>query len=206
MHTDVPYRSIFNRSRTIIFLHPNPSEISEIRDVFHSRGFQTNLSLTTGEFSGLAAQRQPDAVVAYANTGHAAELVGLLRDIAKGTRIYLVTEEVPVLADIVRAARNGALAVFAHPVKPTEGVMEVESDLSNDLHRNASGKVMVGGLTSLTNREREVLDLILRGGSNKDAGKILHISPRTVEVHRSRVMRKLGAHNTAEMVRIALGM
>lgn len=59
--------------------------------------------------------------------------------------------------------------------------------------------------TSLTKREREVLELILQGGSNKEAGKLLNISPRTVEVHRARVMTKLGARNTAEMVRIALG-
>lgn len=47
-------------------------------------------------------------------------------------------------------------------------------------------------LHQMTPRERQVLDLIMQGHSNKSAGRVLNISPRTVEVHRSRVMEKFG--------------
>jgi two-component system response regulator FixJ len=60
------------------------------------------------------------------------------------------------------------------------------------------------GAEALTAREMDVLDAIARGLSNKEVGRILDISPRTVEVHRARVMQKLGARNTADLMRIVL--
>jgi DNA-binding CsgD family transcriptional regulator len=56
----------------------------------------------------------------------------------------------------------------------------------------------------LTRRERDVLALVTNGASNKEAGRRLGISPRTVEVHRARIMDKLGARNAADLMRIVL--
>ena len=56
----------------------------------------------------------------------------------------------------------------------------------------------------LTKREREVLELISRGYSNKQGALRMQISPRTFESHRAEAMRKLGARNTADLVRAAL--
>jgi DNA-binding NarL/FixJ family response regulator len=55
-----------------------------------------------------------------------------------------------------------------------------------------------------TRREREVLTLIVEGCTNKQGAQKMKISPRTFESHRAEVMRKLGARNTAELVRAAL--
>ncbi len=57
----------------------------------------------------------------------------------------------------------------------------------------------------LTPRERVALAQIVRGASSKEAARTLGISPRTVEFHRANVMRKLGARNTADLVRRVLG-
>jgi DNA-binding CsgD family transcriptional regulator len=56
----------------------------------------------------------------------------------------------------------------------------------------------------LTKREREVLKLISQGYSNKQGALLMQISPRTFESHRAEAMRKLGARNTADLVRAAL--
>lgn len=56
----------------------------------------------------------------------------------------------------------------------------------------------------LTLREREVLDLITAGTSNKEGGHQLGISTRTFEAHRAHIMRKCGARNAADLVRMAL--
>jgi DNA-binding NarL/FixJ family response regulator len=58
--------------------------------------------------------------------------------------------------------------------------------------------------TELTQRERQVATLIADGASNKEAGRRLGISPRTVELHRAHIMEKLGARNAADLVRIVL--
>jgi two-component system, LuxR family, response regulator FixJ len=63
----------------------------------------------------------------------------------------------------------------------------------------------VKGADRLTPRERDVLLLLTSGASNKAAGRQLGISPRTVEVHRARIMDKLDARNAVELVRIVLG-
>lgn len=56
----------------------------------------------------------------------------------------------------------------------------------------------------LTEREREVLQLLAEGKSNKEAAGILSLSPYTVETHRTNLMQKLGLHNTAEIVLYAV--
>ena len=60
------------------------------------------------------------------------------------------------------------------------------------------------GRKPLTRREREVLSLISEGCSNKQGALRMSISPRTFESHRAEAMRKLGARNTADLVRKAL--
>ena len=60
------------------------------------------------------------------------------------------------------------------------------------------------GQKPLTKREREVLNLISEGYSNKQGALQMRISPRTFESHRAEAMRKLGARNTADLVRTAL--
>jgi DNA-binding CsgD family transcriptional regulator len=58
------------------------------------------------------------------------------------------------------------------------------------------------GREPLTRREQDVLGHIVAGASSKEAGRRLAISPRTIEVHRARIMEKLGAKNAADLVRI----
>ena len=60
------------------------------------------------------------------------------------------------------------------------------------------------GREPLTRREREVLEQFTAGASNKEAGRHLGISPRTIEDHRANIMKKLGARNAADLVRIVM--
>jgi DNA-binding NarL/FixJ family response regulator len=60
------------------------------------------------------------------------------------------------------------------------------------------------GQKPLTKREREVLNFISQGCSNKEGALRMRISPRSFESHRAEPMRKLGARNTADLVRTAL--
>lgn len=62
------------------------------------------------------------------------------------------------------------------------------------------------GIEQLTGREREVLDLMAKAYSSKRAARELGISPRTVEKHRHRVIRKIGAQNAADVIRIVAAL
>jgi two-component system response regulator FixJ len=56
----------------------------------------------------------------------------------------------------------------------------------------------------LTRRERQVMEMLVQGHQNRLIAEKLGISPRTVEIHRARVMEKLEAHSLSDVVRIAL--
>jgi DNA-binding NarL/FixJ family response regulator len=58
---------------------------------------------------------------------------------------------------------------------------------------------------SLTNREREVLQLVAEGNTSRKIGKLLHIKERTVIGHRASLMKKLSIHNRADLVKYAIG-
>ena len=84
-----------------------------------------------------------------------------------------------------------------------------ESDRKQAGHTRESNRAEVmfaseSGQKPLTRREREVLSLISEGCSNKQGALRMNISPRTFESHRAEAMRKLGARNTADLVRKAL--
>jgi FixJ family two-component response regulator len=74
----------------------------------------------------------------------------------------------------------------------------------NKTHLSKSLSMEFPGCQRLTQREAEVLTEITTAASNKEAGLHLGISPRTVEIHRARIITKLSAKNTADLVLIAL--
>jgi DNA-binding CsgD family transcriptional regulator len=74
----------------------------------------------------------------------------------------------------------------------------------DDYVRHLAGKGIVDRYDALSEREREIFQLIAEGHSNKEMADLLSISPATVETHRARIFQKLGLHNTAEVVLYAV--
>jgi DNA-binding NarL/FixJ family response regulator len=62
----------------------------------------------------------------------------------------------------------------------------------------------VSPLSGLTSREREVMKLLSEGHPNREVARVLHVSPRTIDSHRSNIMRKLGVNSNAELVQLAI--
>jgi len=108
----------------------------------------------------------------------------------------------------VNAIRGGALDFIEKPIDAAAVIARVREAIAAWPQRPATGSAPlqeVQGAELLTPREREVLERVVAGASNKEAGRTLNISPRTVEVHRARIMDKLNAKNAADLVRIVLG-
>ena len=58
--------------------------------------------------------------------------------------------------------------------------------------------------TALTNREREILKLVISGKTSREIAKELYISYHTVTEHRKHINRKMGVNNTAQLIRLAI--
>lgn len=69
---------------------------------------------------------------------------------------------------------------------------------------STSGHVQQSSLSPLSEREVQVLKLIAQGFSNKEIGKEIHLSHKTVDNHRTNIMKKINVHNVAGLIRYAL--
>jgi len=101
----------------------------------------------------------------------------------------------------VEAMRNGAANFIEKPFDPATLVQALQAALNRSAMRGGANTQ----LERLTPRERQVLELVVAGKLNKTIADVLGISIKTVELHRSNLMSKLGARNVAELIRIALG-
>ena len=97
--------------------------------------------------------------------------------------------------------RSGGREVVTAIRQVYEHGVFLEPDIARQVLHNFS---RVAETPALTEREQEVLQLAVEGKSNKDIARRLFISPKTVSVHRTNIMAKLGVHNSAELVRYAI--
>ena len=111
--------------------------------------------------------------------------------------IYLTGHgDIPMAVD---ALKDGALDFFQKPVDGNALVMAVDDAMVQSL-KNGEKLGAKQVLQSLTKREREVLGLVVKGMKNQEMADLLCVSLRTIEVHRSNVMKKLEAESLAVLI------
>ena len=123
--------------------------------------------------------------------------------------ILMISGQEEVL-NVVQAMRNGAFdyiekrldadAIVTRVVDAIESWKQIRE--RDELPAPLSPTIR--GYYQLTRREREVLAQIAAASSNKETARNLGISPRTVEIHRGRIMHKLGAKNSVDLMRIVM--
>ncbi len=119
----------------------------------------------------------------------------LVRALGAGAKGYLLKESAEV--DLVRAVQVVAQGrPFFSP--------RIAQTLLEDYMRSLQQRGLEDSYEILTDREREVLQLLAEGKSNKEVAAILDLSTYTVETHRTNLMQKLNLHNTAEIVLYAV--
>lgn len=120
-------------------------------------------------------------------------------------------------AYVIEALRNGAFGYVLKDSTKSELIAAVRkaaqgqrylgtpfAEKAIDVYAKMASLEESDPYSALTNREREVLQLVAQGLSNNQIGEALSISPRTVEVHRANLMRKLDFKNQADIIRFAI--
>ena len=119
----------------------------------------------------------------------------LMRTLAAGAKGYLLKDSADV--DLHRAVEVVAQGKpFFSPA--------IADTLLEDYMRQLHQRGLQDSYDLLTEREKEILQLLAEGKSNKDVAGILNLSPNTVETHRTRIMQKLDLHSTADIVLYAV--
>lgn len=118
-----------------------------------------------------------------------------------GTPVIVITGhgDVPLA---VRAMKAGAADFIEKPFTEDAILSSIRSSMEPG--RGGADEVVMERLESLTAREREVLEMLIFGHQNKMIAHRLAISPRTVEIHRARVMEKMKVRSLPELVRTAM--
>jgi len=109
-------------------------------------------------------------------------------------------------ATVVRAMKAGAVEFLSKPCRKETLLPAIQSALERSVATRGAAseiKMLRERLRSLSNREREVMELVVSGYMNKQVGYRLGISEITVKAHRGRVTQKMNAGSLAELVNIA---
>lgn len=163
-----------------------------------------------------AVKLKPDVVVLDVSMPHlnGIEAARRIRDALPAARVLVLTmhDDEEYVLKMVRAGASGYLLKDS-----------AASELIAGIRALKAGKVYFGPHASralaeayqsdrplpadpferLTDREREIFQLVVEGKTNSQIAELLFISPKTVDNHRTRMMEKLGIHGTAELVRFA---
>jgi DNA-binding NarL/FixJ family response regulator len=156
------------------------------------------LDIGMPKLNGIEATRQivrrlPDIrVLILSMHGNDAYIMQALKAGAKG---YLLKDSADTELIRAVAAVSSGKSYFSPAVSTV---------MLDDYVRHLAEKGISDRYESLSEREREIFQLVAEGHSNKEIATLLSVSPTTVETHRAHILQKLGVHNTAELVLFAV--
>jgi DNA-binding NarL/FixJ family response regulator len=140
--------------------------------------------------------------------------IALCRDLKRDNErrpVLILTSDLhpDIVADAFDAGAEGYAVKSQSPQELVEALRAVvagEQYLAPSLRhlvRGENGRGRSGVLSGLSPREREIFTLLVRGQSNAEIGRALFISVKTVETHRTHIMKKLDVHSISDLVRLA---
>jgi len=191
---------------TVFLIDDDPSIRDSLSLLLSLKGIRTQLFATAETF-----------IEAYRPEWHGCVLTDLRMPGMTGLELQAALRErrleVPVVvltahgdvATARAALKNGAFDFLEKPIDDDMLLDVLRNALRVDRERRAAVTARATTdrrIERLTEREREILELIAAGHQNREIAMQLEISPRTVEVHKARIMEKLDCHSLAELMRV----
>jgi two-component system, LuxR family, response regulator FixJ len=192
----------------IFIVDDDPLVDTALAMALNSEGFNV-VNFVEGEsFLNVARLRAPDCIIIDTYLPGSSGMDVLKRlDAPHYPAPVLMISRRHDIPTAVEAMRSGAQDFIEKPFDPAAVAIRIRDIIDTWRQEHHKEGLLAHGFPGqdlLTAREREVLESIANGASNKEAGRALGISQRTVEVHRARIMDKLAAKNAADLMRIVL--
>jgi FixJ family two-component response regulator len=193
---------------TVFVIDDHPHMRSALRRLLVRAGFSVELYASGNEFLATPKLDGPGCILLDVSMPDMTGLEVQARLKKRRTALPVIfltgTADIPIA---VAAMREGAVDFIQKPFDNDDLVARVRKAVAQ--HSPVPGGVMerstvLRGLDSLTPREREVMELVVAGRTSKEIARIIGASHRTVEIHRSRLMQKMGAATVADLVRMRM--
>ena len=194
------------RKASLHFIDSNSRHRAELARVGFTLGHHSEVY---GDLSELSVRPPRDGIIIARDTAEEGGVAMILERLSRlGIWLPLIAVEAePRPGRIVEAIKAGALDYLSMPLDPERFERCLDRIAKEAELFGAARRRMIEArdrIASLSTREREVLEWLAEGSSNKIIARELDISPRTVEIHRANMMHKLGARHAAEAVRLKL--
>jgi len=197
-------------SAPVIFVVDDDDDVREsMRTLLEASGFAAEAFASAGNFLASAWEGRTGCLIADVRMPDmdGLELQEELSRRKAALPVIIMTGhgDVPLA---VRAMKAGAIDFLEKPVDDgllVESIRRALDSAQTSASASAEVQEVLSRIAELTDRERQVMDLMAAGRPNKIIAYELDISPRTVEIHRARVMEKMKAKSLAELVRMVVG-
>lgn len=192
---------------TVFIVDDDPLDRDRLAILLGRCGYRLRLFSSAEEFLDSGGSGMVGCVVADLRLPRMSGLDLLAEARARGLTVpFLVVSGYGDINSVRQVFHQGAVDFLVKPVETQELLAGIEKCFQIERQRLAAESANArrdGFLDALTERERQVAGLAAHGLSNREVGDQLGISHRTVEVHKARIMNKLGIRTTAELIRIA---
>jgi FixJ family two-component response regulator len=188
-------------------LDDDPSVSRSLSRLLTVHGFQSRIFTDPAKLLSSPPAPQPACLILDLKLGPV-DGIDLLSEFGHNGHDYpiVVLTAFGSVAAAVKAMRHGAEDFLEKPFEP-EALLAAVSRALKRSRREAGARGKLSRLRTraacLTPRERQVIEMVSQGMLNKEIANALGLAEITVKIHRGRAMRRIGAHNAVELVRLA---